>query len=155
MIIPAQTSVFNENFVRYLKSIGIDNPSLLKRCKLIFALCDRMTRETINDIFVTDGGSADSLREHDNLWCFTNNYAIEAKKFLTEVRLEIIPIGQRISNWAVTAVDYEFGEVNPGSKLSLGFTTQGMTRELKAAGANCKHFSTIIENYIKPNMPFG
>jgi hypothetical protein len=152
---PAQTSIFNDSFTKYLKTVGIDNPAILKRCKLIFGLCDKMTRETINDIYINDVGSSGEVRNYDSLWCFTNNYAIEAKEFLIGVRLEIIPIGQRISHWAVNAVDYDLGEPVPASKLTLTFIAQGMVRELKAVGLNCKYLAAVIEKTIKPNMPFG
>jgi len=155
MIIPTQTSIFNESFVRYLKSIGIENPTTLKRCKHIFTLCDKMTRETINDILITDTDASGEARDKECFWCFTNNYASEARNFLTGIDLEILPIGQRISHWSVNAVDYELGETTPASKLSLIFTTQGLTRELKAAKSNCKHLNIIVDKYIKLNMPFG
>ena len=140
-------------FIPYLKEIDIVTRALLKRIEYVYDLCSDMSPEKIEDIFVTDYIKADGTREYENLWFFSENYCLEAKKFLTQLNLDITSIKNRIIYWTVTAQEFDFKKASANSRLNLGFKTiQEIRGELKSAKNNCVYLQTIINKYVKTNQ---
>lgn len=142
-----------EKFMPYLESIHITTTALQSRCQLVISLLARMTSERIEDVFVSDYFNADGTREYESLWCFTKNYVLEAKNFITNIELDIMPISKRVTYWTVTAKDFEFQGSNINSRFSLRFSVSlTMRADFKAARENCAYLQAIIEKYVKPNQ---
>ncbi len=59
-----------QEFVDYLKSIGIKAGSLLDQIESIYEFYLEMCPDEITDIFVTDYIDSEGKREYENLWFF-------------------------------------------------------------------------------------
>lgn len=140
-------------FIPYLNAIDITTRAYLKRIELIYTWCSDMCPEEIEDIFAEDYFKEDGTREYENLWFFSKNYCLEAKKFLTQINLDITPIKNRIHYWTVQAQDFDFKKASDKSRLNLRFDlAQRISGELKAARGNCDFLQAIINKYVKPNQ---
>jgi len=140
-------------FIPYLKGVDIVTRTLLKRIEFIYTLCSDMCLEEIEDVFVTDYIKGDGTREYENLWFFSKGYCLEAKKFLSQIDLDITPIKNRITYWTVTAQNFDFKKASENSRLNLAFNTvQGISGDFKAARRNCDYLKALINRYVKPNQ---
>lgn len=140
-------------FIPYLKEIGIVSNTILKRIEFIHTLVSDMCPDKIEDIFIDDYLKEDGTRDYEDLWFFSNLYCLEAKKFLTQIDLDITPIKQRITYWSVKIQDFNFKESSEKSRFSLGFNLlQGVSGTLKASKRNCDYLQVIIVKYIKANQ---
>ena len=151
-----KTAPYNKDFVQfipYLKEIDIVTRTLITRVEHIYTLCTNMCPEKIEDIFVTDYIKEDGTREYENLWFFSKGYCLEAKKFLSQIDLDITPLPNRINYWTVTIQDFDFKKASEKSRLTLQFrTVQEIHGDYKAAKRNCDYLNMIINKYIKPNQ---
>lgn len=147
---------YNKEFIKfipYLKEVDIKTRALLKRIEFIYNLYGDMCPDDIEDIFVTDYIKADGTREYENLWFFSKNYCLEAKKFLTQLNLDITPIKNRITYWTVTAQEFDFKKASANSRLNLDFkTVQEIYGVFKSAKENCVYLQAIINKYVKTNQ---
>lgn len=140
-------------FIPYLNEIGIVSSALLKRIELIYTLCSDMCPDKIEDTFIDDYLKEDGTRDYEDLWFFSNLYCLEAKKFLTQIDLDIAPIKQKITYWSVKIQDFNFKESSEKSRFSLNFRLlEGITGDLKASKRNCDYLQVIIVKYIKANQ---
>jgi len=151
-----QTAPYKKEFIKfipYLKEVDITTRALLKRVEFIYNLCCDMCPEEIEDIFVTDYIKEDGTREYENLWFFSKGYCLEAKKFLTQINLDVTPIKKRIYYWTVTAQDFDFSKATDKSRLNLTYRlVQEILGNFKAAKGNCDSLQAIINKYVKPNQ---
>ena len=141
-------------FIPYLRSVDIVTRSLIKRIELICTLCTDMCPDKLEDIFVTDYVSKEGTREYENLWFFSKSYCLEAKKFMTEITLDIAPFKNNIAAWAISTQDFNFKKASTKSRLSLHLkfsttATSGLTASFKASGKNCEALQSIINRYVK------
>lgn len=147
---------YNKEFIKfipYLREVNIITRALLKRVEFMYRLCSDMCPDEIEDIFVTDYIKEDGTRDYENLWFFSKNYCLEAKKFLTQIDLDITPIKNRIIYWTVTAQEFDFKKASENSRLNLEFQTiQRIHGDFKSAKGNCASLQAIISKYVKPNQ---
>jgi hypothetical protein len=141
-------------FIPYLKEIDIVSSVLLKRIEFIYTLVSDMCPDKIEDIFIDDYLKEDGTRDYEDLWFFSNLYSLEAKKFLTQIDLDITPMKQQIVYWSVQVQDFNFKESSEKSRFSLHFRVLegGITGDLKASKRNCDYLQVIAVKYIKANQ---
>lgn len=140
-------------FIPYLNEVDIVSSALLKRIELIYTLFSDMCPDKIEDIFIDDYLKEDGTRDYESLWFFSNLYGLEAKKFLTQIDLDITPIKQQITYWSAKIQDFNFKESSEKSRFNLHFRLlQGITGDLKASKRNCDYLQVIIVKYIKANQ---
>ena len=152
----SERAPYNKEFIKfipYLKEVDITTRVLLERIEFIYNLCSDMCQDKIEDVFVTDYVKEDGMREYENLWFFSKGYCLEAKKFLSEINLDITPIKNRVTYWTVTAQDFDFKKASEKSRLHLRYDlVQRISGEFKAARGNCDSLQAIINKYVKPNQ---
>ena len=128
---------YNKEFIKfipYLREVDITSRTLLKRIEFIYILCSDMCLDEIEDIFVTDYIKEDGTREYENLWFFSKGYMLEAKKFLTQIDLDVTPMKNRVLYWTIEAQDFDLKKASVNSRLNLMFNTvQRITGRLKSA----------------------
>lgn len=151
-----ESKSYNKEFTRfipYLNEIDIVSNTLLKRIEFIYTLFSDMCPDKIEDIFIEDYLKEDGTREYEDLWFFSNLYCLEAKKFLTQIDLDVTPLKQQITYWSVKIQDFNFKESSEKSRFSLHFETlRGVTGDFKASKRNCDYLQVIISKYIKVNQ---
>ncbi len=151
-----KTAPYNQEFVKfisYLNEIDIVTRTLITRVEDIYKLCVDMCPDKIEDIFVTDYVKADGMREYENLWFFSKGYCLEAKKFLSQINLDLLPLKNQINYWTITLQDFNFKKSSEKSRLTLDFkTVQEVRGDFKAAKNNCDYLYIIINKYVKPNQ---
>jgi hypothetical protein len=140
-------------FVPYLNEIDIVSTTLVKRVELVYTLFSDMCADRIEDIFIDDYIKEDGIRDYEDLWFFSNLYCLEAKKFLTQIDLDITPIKQRVVYWSVKMQDFNFKKSSEKSRFNLHFRLiEGMTGNLKASKKNCEYLQMIMVKYIRANQ---
>jgi len=141
-----------EEFSQYLRRIGITE-TFLGRIGTIYEFYDEICPDEITGIFVTDYIAEEGLREYENLWFFSQDYCMEAKRFTAEDDSDITPIQNRIRYYRVRKQDYDFKEAGDESRLHLFFgVPPDVTGDLKASRENCDYLRDIILKYIAPNL---
>ena len=141
-----------EKFKEYLESIGITE-ILSNRIENIYEFYRDMCSDEITNIFVTDYIKRDGTREYENLWFFSQKYAMEAKLFIEKDDFDITPIRKRIVYWEIQKQNYNFTKAGEKSRLYLEFRLDtGMGGELKASKKNCDYLREIIREYIVANL---
>jgi hypothetical protein len=112
-----------------------------------------MCPDKIEDIFIDDYFKEDGTREYEDLWFFSNSYCLEAKKFLTQIDLDITPMKKRITYWSVKIQDFNFKESSEKSRFDLRLQFLGqIAGDLKASKKNCNYLQTLISKYVKTNQ---
>jgi len=141
-----------EEFKKYLESIGITE-ALSNRIETIYEFYREICPDEITNIFVTDYIKEDGTRENENLWFFSQKYAMEAKLFIEKDDFDISPIRNRIYYWIVQKQNYDFKKAGEKSRLYLKFSLDtGVSGELKASKENCDYLRNIIREYIVANL---
>ena len=143
-----------KEFIDYLESIDIKGGILLDRIESIYEFYNDMCPDEIEDIFVTDYIDSEGKREYENLWFFSDRYAMEAKGFaMGKDDFDIAPIKDRVEYYEIRKQDYDFKEATEKSRLHLKIKWDtGIHGEFKAAKENCDVFRDIILKYVKPNL---
>jgi len=141
-----------EEFIRYLKSIGMTEP-LHERIEEIYQFCTERCPDEIRDIFVTDYIKGDGSREYENLWFFSPKYCMEAKLFITKDDFDIVAIRNRVIRWAILKENYDFKKATEKSRLQLRFHLDTQVfGVLKASKENCDYLKEILVKYIAANL---
>lgn len=143
----SEITEMDREFYEYLENIEITEENLLKRILDIFIFySSNICPEKIQDIFVTDYISEES-REYENLWFFSENYAMESKRFISEDYFDIAKI-REISVIDITKTEYDYIKPNDKSKLNLFCDTETVNFQMRASKENCNHLKNIIKKYF-------
>jgi len=141
-----------EEFIEYLKFIGLTE-TLCKRIEAIYKFYRDLCPDEITGIFVTDYTMGDGSREYENLWFFSEKYAMEAKQFIIKDDFDITPIKNGIHYWRIQKQEYDFKKATEKSRLYLEFRLgTGISGEFKASKENCDYLRDIILKYVLPNL---
>ncbi len=147
----SEVTDMDHNFYKYLRRIGIVEKNLQERISQIFLFyANYLCPETIQDIFVTDYMSEES-REYENLWLFSKNYAMEAKRFISEDNFDISPI-TNIKRIEINKTKYDFIEANDSSRLNLYCDLESAFLQMRASKENCDYLKVIIDKYLKSRL---
>ena len=136
-----------KEFIEYLNNIEITEENLHERIANIFLFyTNNLCPEPIQDIFVTDY-MTEELREYENLWFFSENYVMEAKKFISEDNFDITPL-REINRIEIQKTDYDFIKSNVRSRCILFCDSASMIVEMKASKENCDYLKIINSKYF-------
>lgn len=142
-----------EAFASYYKVLDLSS-TVIERIESIHAFYSSASSEKITGIFLTDLVKEDGSIQYVNLWFYSENYAMEAKRFLTRDDFDNMPIRKNIIRWAIEKTEYDFQKATEKSRCKLIFIcAQGnMGGELSGSKANCDYLRDIFINYIVPNL---
>jgi hypothetical protein len=141
----------DKDFSNYLNDIEITETNLQERIYNIFIFyANDLCPEDIKDIFVTDYIS-EELREYENLWFFSENFAMEAKNFISEDDFDITYFS-KINGLEIKKKNYNFKNSNISSRLNLFCDTESEIYQMKASKNNCDYLKKIIKNYFLPRL---
>ena len=143
--------MMKKEFVNYLGTLGISE-NLRQRIETIYEFYESVCPDEIKDIFVTDYWKNDGSREYEHLWFFSEKFAMEAKRFVTEDDFDLAVIKNQISHWAVKKNDYDFKMATERSRLYLAIRFGSLTCGLKASSGNCDHLDRIFRKYVISNL---
>jgi len=131
----------------------LDFYSTLIQCREISPKADLLARtwlqvcreiEEPEHIFIMDVREDDSLGCED-LWIFSNHYAMRVKDFIKNEELEVFGIYKPIESMKLKAHDYDFKDFDARSKLSLTIKlNHNCELTLKASQGNCSILEEII-----------
>jgi hypothetical protein len=110
--------------------------------------------EEIKDIFVTEYISNKGVREYENVWFFTNRYAMEAKLFKMRDEFDISPLAKEILYINIIKSNYEYKCPNEESRLLIEYSASFNSNKgyLKASKENCDRLMEITLKYLVPNL---
>jgi hypothetical protein len=141
-----------EEFIGYLKAIGMTDV-LTGRVKTIYDFYRGVCPEEITDIFATDVFKEDGGREYENLWFFSQNYMMEAKRFISQDDFDMTPARKHINYWSVNKQDYDFQKATDKSRLYIKITFDAVVvGELKASKNNCDYLREIFKKHVLSNL---
>ena len=135
----------------YLDRIGITTDTLKSRVKFAYSLASQIFPEEVEEIFVSDYIKADGSREYESVWFFSKGYCAEARNFITEYGIDIVPI--KTKRVEVNLQDYDFAKATEKSRFRLSILLgEGLYAELKASKDNCNHLKDITIKYFRPRL---
>lgn len=142
----------NAEFIEYLNDLNITG-ILQNRIEDIYKIFKEMCPDEIVDIFVTNYIKENGSKEYENIWFFSDKYAMEGKNFITKDDFDITPIKNRIHYWNIKLENYDYQSATQISRLFLKFiSVSGINFELKASAENCDYLRDIIKKYVKANL---
>lgn len=137
---------------RYLASVGITGP-LADRVKSIYSFYVEMLHIKVADIVVSEYVKEDSSREYESLWFFSDQFVMEAKRFVKDDDFDLAPSRSRVIYWAIEKQDYDFKKATEKSRLNVQFTLDsGISGHLKASKENCDHVRDVFSKFIVTNI---
>jgi hypothetical protein len=125
---------------------------------------EKLYGDEIGDIFITNYIKDDKIH-FENLWFFSKKRWWEMRDFLTEDKITLVNLKNRVQSWTVEKEDYDFIDfdsdyynktaASASSTLSLSvILTNEQTLRFTAAGKNCDFLYEILKEYIiKNEMP--
>jgi hypothetical protein len=144
-----------EEFVAYLKSIGITSVPFLKRVEEIhdFAVDSGIIRN-MDDILVEDYINSDGSREYTCLNFFSADVIFSANGFLIRDDFAASPTVKDIYYLKINKESYDFKNATEHSRLTVDLYYSGLTGggNYKAAKENCDQLRKMILKYFVPNL---
>lgn len=139
-------------FVRYLESIGTSQ-TLRERAETIFQFYRHLCPEEIVTIFACDYIGGDGARVFGALWFLSDNYAMEAKEFMTKDDFDITPMAKNRMYLRIQKEEYDFQKATDKSRLHIEWTVnERLTGVLKASKENCDFLRDLIRQYVAPRV---
>lgn len=137
-------------FEEYLKALGMTE-ALRARVEEIVEFYATACPEEIEDIFVSEYIQEDGTRVYENFWCFSKQYAMEAKDFVNRDNFDSAPVGANVAHWEITKQDYDFKKAEEKSRMALdvqfaGSVVRGL---LKASKENCDQLRNVFLKYLR------
>lgn len=143
-----------EEFVEYLKMIGITAEEYLKRIETIMDVHSNICQEEIIDIFVDEYIKEDGTRDYTGISLFSNKYDFGALQFLTEDHIVLTKRREDVYAIAIKKKDYDFKKATENSRLNIDvrYDVGEMSATYRASKANCDCLKKIYFKYIVPNI---
>src|SRR3990170_4856177 len=141
-----------KEFAEYLRTLGMGD-LLRERVATIQRTVKAICPEGLKYIFVSEYIQEDGSRQYEVLHFFSDNYAVEAKNFLTENMFEIEKIGHSIVNLLFDSQEFDLQLPTEKSRLRVRYyTATNLQADFKASRENCTHLLTIVQNCLIPNL---
>ncbi|MFX1450282.1 MAG: hypothetical protein ACFFCM_05545 [Promethearchaeota archaeon] len=144
-----------ETFMKYLMEIGITG-DLYKRVEAIYHFYEKIIKEEIIVLFISEYITKDGTREYEHLVFFSENYAMSAKEFIKMDLFDCIIYKKRIIRWEINKKNYDFVKAKENSRMNLVFTFETAIEinsfDLKASKENCDYLKDLFNNIVVPNM---
>jgi hypothetical protein len=135
-------------FETYLKSIGIDGP-FLERTTTVFDFVEKIYKDELKDIFVSEYIDSENNRQFESLWIFSEHKIFEARNFLNEDDLDCTSLPTEIQYWRMKKAEFDFDNPLPKSRLSLDITLiNKYSCSFKASQSNCIKLKQIFNDYL-------
>lgn len=145
--------VMNKEFYEYFDSIGISK-ILRERIETIYEFYKELLPSSdIKDIFLSDYINESGERIFENLWFFSEEYAMEAKLFATQDNFDMDTIKNNVHYWTIEKTEYDFKTASSKSRMFLTFNIGDFrSGKLKASQENCNNLKKIFLKYTFPNF---
>jgi hypothetical protein len=142
----------NDDWKKYLESIGVVDLFYNRACKVI-EFYERLYPNELKHIFISEYVDKEGMRQYENMWLFTENYAFEAKGFLRTVDFDASPMKKYIEYWNIKKDNFDFDDLSKDSRMVLTFHLRNDSKgELKASADNCTQLMKIFEEMVIPNI---
>ncbi len=143
-----------EEFVEYLTSLGATAVVSERVAKILDIYSQLIDKLDVREIFVSeDVNSETKQREWRSLFFFTDDYMLEAKKFVPDTDLDI--------TYVINSIDYmrmRFKEYEPGKPTTAesrfrveGYFVSEIDFDLRASDKNCEKLWQICHDILMPN----
>lgn len=145
-----------QEFILYFDLIGI-TATQVRRIREIENFYSIICPDEIEEVLITDFIDEEGRRQYESLWFFSEKYAMEAKKFLTEDDFDIVPYRRRMEYLNIKKKNYEIGDANDASRISVHVNigaglARGISGDFQASGENCEVFWKFTKEYLVPNL---
>jgi hypothetical protein len=157
----AQKTYLIEKFLPYFDEIRVATPleervnNFLKEYNgILKAVSQETAPEEVENILITDNVSKENERTLENLWFFTQNYAMEMKDFKNDLQnMDITKYKDKVVYLQVKK-NYSFDEdVSESSRLYVYFRlSTGVDGELRASAKNCRQLHKIMRDCLAKNL---
>lgn len=136
----------------YLDNIGMTE-TLRARVREAYDFFSTACPENITGAFVTDFVTDEGLREYESLWLFSDSYAMEAKRFVSEDHFDMAVLKSNVVRWVVKIQDYDFQHAGDKSRMHLEVNfQQHVSGSLRASRENCDYLRALFLDRIVPNL---
>jgi len=135
---------------KYLHDIGVTGNTEVRINGIVKFYNEITGNSEPQEIFITDYYSEDGNRCYESLWIFYNNYACEAKKFLSENDFDMATVSRdSVVYWRLQTKDFNFETPTDSSRISFRVDYSNRVNcEIKAARNNCVYFMKLIKKYF-------
>ena len=142
----------NKQISDYLATVGITG-DLAKRVHSVYSFYSEQLNLVVTDMFVSEYLTQDGTREYDSLWFFTEDFMMEAKRFVKDDNFDLAPIKGRVKHIVISKEDYDFKAATIKSRMNLFVSLETeISGDLKASRENCDHLKDIIRKYFVVNV---
>lgn len=136
----------------YLAAIDITG-TLAERVHSVYAFYSEQLNLEVTDMFVSEYLTQDGTREFDSLWFFTEDFMMEAKRFVRDDNFDLAPIKGRVKYIVISKEDYDFKAATTKSRMNLTVSLEtAVSGDFKASRGNCDHLKHIIRKYFVVNV---
>lgn len=139
-------------FEEYLRGLGMGDV-LLERVTEIERSVRPLCPEELKYVFVAEYVEEGGMRQYEDLFFFSDNYAIQATNFVNRNELDMDRIGKSISSLKIVGEQFDFAAPTEKSRLSVRYyTATALRADLKASRENCAHLLAIVRTCLVPNF---
>jgi len=139
----------------YLRGLGMGDV-LLGRVTEIERSVGSLCPEELKYVFVAEYVEEGGMRQYENLFFFSANYAIQATNFASQSEFDIDWLGKSIVNLKLESKEPDLEKVTDKSRLSVRYVTEANCHaSLRASGNNCAHLLAIVRSCLVPNFVGG
>lgn len=139
-----------EEFLKYLKDIGITTQTLTNRIEELYNYCSRIVYEDFDDIFIEDIVKENKERDYFSMNLFTKKLYLSINNIF-EDEYHVVPFyKQNFEGVIIKKLSYDFIEANKDSRLNIKIIYKSHIWEAKATYKNCDYLKNIFEKYFKP-----
>lgn len=139
-----------EEFLKYLKDIGITTQTLTNRIEELYNYCSRIVSEDFDDIFIEDIVKENKERDYFGMSLFTKKLCISINNIF-EDEYHVSPFyKQNFDGVIIKKLSYDFIEANEDSRLNIEVHYRNRVWYAKATYKNCDYLKNIFDKYFKP-----
>ena len=139
-----------EEFLKYLKDIGITTQTLTNRIEELYNYCSRIVNEDFDDIFIEDIVKKNKERDYIGMILFTKKLFFIINNIFKDEYNALSFYKQNFEVVIIKKLSYDFIEANEDSRLNIEIHYGSRVWDLKATYKNCDYLKNIFDKYFKP-----
>jgi hypothetical protein len=137
-----------KSFGPYFREIGMSPTAVRRAVEVIELVADMHPPGEEFNVFVSDTIDSDGNRIFPHLWVFSENYASEAKNFMTETNFDMVSIDLRQGYLDVHYRNYSPGNWSEESRISADIRFLSFSMEFFAARNNCERLYRLLKEAL-------
>lgn len=147
-----------KQFVDYLRKSGLVTKTQKARFFDLYHIVGRFMPEEPQFVFLSKPGKDKVVSEIDDLWFFSKRYAVEARKFLHQDDVEVIPLAG-LKGLRVLSKNFNWESLKPkpgiAGTASLRVEFQSASNKifsLDSFSEQCCTLGLIVIDCLRPNL---